>query len=227
MDEQLTTISPTSITTGYGLNVCLLFNHFADCAMKALQFQPPIPNHKKFALEEEIPLVEEDDDLVDDLASLVGEALLDPIHLDTVADQSINNELDLTTSGSLSHSKGKFTFVFAPHSAIDPIQWKLESERVLPLLKKAEFNINNIHSGWASHIDLLVKHDQSFRQNEMKNPTNSNELIISKIGDAIEKLQIQIKESIDKIKYGERMISSSSTYSELSLQYQNYRQVRN
>lgn len=38
MNEELAAISPTSLLPGYGYNVCLLLNHFADCALKAIDF---------------------------------------------------------------------------------------------------------------------------------------------------------------------------------------------
>lgn len=44
--EEIASITPTSIITGFGYNVVLILAHFADCAMTAMKFQPQLPLHQ-------------------------------------------------------------------------------------------------------------------------------------------------------------------------------------
>jgi hypothetical protein len=39
MNEEAAAVTPTSIITGFGYNVCLILNHFVECALQAINFQ--------------------------------------------------------------------------------------------------------------------------------------------------------------------------------------------
>lgn len=57
MDEQLAAVTPTSISQGYGYNACLLLNHFADCALKAIKFEVKLPSHASALEALDVPMV--------------------------------------------------------------------------------------------------------------------------------------------------------------------------
>lgn len=57
MDEQLAAATPTSISQGYGYNACLLLNHFADCALKAIKFEVKLPSHASALEALDVPMV--------------------------------------------------------------------------------------------------------------------------------------------------------------------------
>lgn len=54
MDAELVAATPTSLTNGYGYNVCLLLSHFVECALKATNFIPQPTLHAHFDDEKEV-----------------------------------------------------------------------------------------------------------------------------------------------------------------------------
>lgn len=57
LDEQVAAITPTSITQGYGFNVCVLLNHFTDCALRVVNFQIKLPVHTTGLGPLDVPMV--------------------------------------------------------------------------------------------------------------------------------------------------------------------------
>lgn len=245
MDEQLAAATPTSISQGYGYNACLLLNHFADCALKAIKFEVKLPSHASTLEALDVPMVsaggslfwtfihvdshlaytlkEEDDDEIEDLEVVEGED--EDGHVDSEV-----NELAISASGTLGSSRGRF--YFAEMTTIDPELWRQETERVTPLLRKYEGTMNNVgglSATWRTHLDLLVNHVREVIQGETTNKTKRDvapRLTSSAIAESISSLRSNLQESLSKIQHSEKLLTGRATFTGFALEYEGYQKVR-
>ena len=64
LTPELSDVSPTSLTTGHGINVCNVLNHLADAALKATgHTNKPLVHVDAFAADEQEAEGEDDDEV--------------------------------------------------------------------------------------------------------------------------------------------------------------------
>ena len=152
-------IAPTSLTTGYGENVCRILNWLCDQALSTEKHRLKRPVYPLPATEYEEELdqeEEEEEEMLDEIEES-GDQLVHPI---------AHPEPD-----TLNES------VEPIRATVDIEQWKLECERVEPRLKQIRRILNGdnlsnraILPAWYLHLETLRKH-----ANQLNEFTRSSE----------------------------------------------------
>jgi estrogen-related receptor beta like 1 len=140
-------INPSKLRHGYGDSVILILNFLCD---QALEYQNFIPKHPRYqqsgdASAEAMDAMEADQD------DMIEENFGDE-DVDNVEDDSYN-----FYGGGVDVKQENKTTLEVQEATVDPAEWKLELERVGPMLKwRATHNALE----WRTHLEQSKKHEK-------------------------------------------------------------------
>ena len=178
---------PSKLKTGSGEYVCYVLDKLATTALHSVQFSWGKPFYPQ---EEEA----EDEEIQGDDEG--AELKLDKPEEDDVeaADESDDEGagpiLDL---GKAAQKQDKPLRLDVMYSSTNADDWKLEVERVTPLLK---VNIKTDHKDWRVHVEQMFQHQQGIE----------NSLSVTK--PQLEKLRDEIQRTFEKISSREKYINN-------------------
>eukprot|EP00163_Fabomonas_tropica_P032776 TRINITY_DN835_c1_g1_i1.p1 TRINITY_DN835_c1_g1~~TRINITY_DN835_c1_g1_i1.p1 ORF type:complete len:446 (+),score=135.89 TRINITY_DN835_c1_g1_i1:168-1505(+) len=186
--------APQRITSGHGDAVCHILNTLCDKALAAKGFKFSAPIHDSdggAAPVEDIEVSDEEDEMEDriDTEMIEDEAIEDD------GDDDDDYEYGTSAGGSYAQTSKQASAGETPkrkgimHSKIDPATWKLELERVGPLLKvKVQSDVRE----WRSRVDQLTKFLDTM---ETEFPANKAQL---------DKIAGEVRQVLDKIESREK-----------------------
>ncbi|EDO43467.1 predicted protein [Nematostella vectensis] len=184
-----TDFPPAKLKTGSGEQVCYCIDKLCDEALKAKRFGWKRPVHPEEEFEEEtmeddesevtINKVEEELE-VDDQAEIEE----DDSYLDLTGLKEHNNFRD----SSESHKPDSVM-----ESNVDAAEWKLEVERVLPLLK---VHIRTDNKDWRTHYEQMQQHSEGIKSS--LNETRGH----------LDKLHQEISRTLEKIASREKYVNN-------------------
>ncbi|KAI9146524.1 intra-flagellar transport protein 57-domain-containing protein [Paraphysoderma sedebokerense] len=170
---------PTKLRQGNGEAVIYVLNAVLNLALKRTGFVFKKPVHKQEEFVEEAE--------VDEKAEVTTEMIDDMIE----AEQDDGDEMYINnvSSGKTEVNQEPKQSPNASISNIDPTSWKLEVERVTPMLK---VQIPNDNKDWRIHLQQMIQHDTSIDTEISDTKTHLNRLR-SEIETTLEKLQSREK----------------------------------
>ena len=178
---------PSKLKTGSGEYVCFVLDKLATTALHSVQFSwgKPIYPYEEEAEEEEmhgddgtelqLNKLDEDDDL-----EVVDES----------DDEGVGPILDLNKTSQQQDKPARLDVMYSSTNADD---WRLEVERVTPLLK---VNIKSDHKDWRVHVDQMRHHQKGIETS----------LAVTK--PQLDKLRDEIYRTFEKIGSREKYINN-------------------
>eukprot|EP00052_Salpingoeca_macrocollata_P005739 m.49277 g.49277 ORF g.49277 m.49277 type:complete len:427 (-) comp15027_c0_seq2:25-1305(-) len=184
-----TDFSQSKLKQGYGDEVCQILNNAAQNALKARRWKWESPQHADEGEEQDVhedhpAEVTADTAAVDDKDDEVEEDFFEE-------DDAFTGTATLAAQES---SPGKQAHIEdALQAAPDQAAWKLEVERVLPLLK---VHLKSDERDWRSHIEDLKQHEQSVKTGFAQSKPQ------------LDKLHADVTRALEKINNREKFINS-------------------
>ncbi|KAI5709579.1 hypothetical protein M8J75_001397 [Diaphorina citri] len=186
----LTHFPPNKLKQGYGQHVIYILDAVADRGLKQNKFNFKRPQPPKEVTTEEV-IVEDDSEL-----------LLEKIEEEMVAEISSEDEdalmniEDLHRMNNISFQDSSSKPDHVLESNVDETEWRLEVERVLPLLR---VTLKSDTRDWRSHLDQIRSHKQKMEDTMKSAQTH------------LEKLSADMSTSLDKIAMREKMLNTQLT----------------
>lgn len=182
-----TDFPPSKLKTGSGEHAIYLLDKLSNEALKLQKFSWRKPKHEDVEEEDET-VVEDDaeltiDKLNDELAEEIDEVDDEESYLDLAGlkQQSYLNEIKEGKPESMLQSN------------VDSAEWKLELERVLPMLK---VHIRTDNKDWRNHYE------------QMKQYSDGISTTLSDTKDQLDKLHQEISKTLEKIGSREKYINN-------------------
>ncbi|XP_026681929.1 intraflagellar transport protein 57 homolog [Diaphorina citri] len=181
---------PNKLKQGYGPHVIYILDAVADKAIDSrlsflLRPQPP----KEVTTEEVI--VEDDSEL---LLEKIEEEMIAEISSED--EDALMNIEDLHRMNNISFQDSSSKPDHVLESNVDETEWRLEVERVLPLLR---VTLKSDTRDWRSHLDQIRSHKQKMEDTMKSAQTH------------LEKLSADMSTSLDKIAMREKMLNTQLT----------------
>ncbi|KAI5745557.1 hypothetical protein M8J76_012136 [Diaphorina citri] len=186
----LTHFPPNKLKQGYGQHVIYILDAVADRGLKQNKFNFKRPQPPKEVTTEEV-IVEDDSEL-----------LLEKIEEEMIAEMSSEDEdalmniEDLHRMNNISFQDSSSKPDHVLESNVDETEWRLEVERVLPLLR---VTLKSDTRDWRSHLDQIRSHKQKMEDTMKSAQTH------------LEKLSADMSTSLDKIAMREKMLNTQLT----------------
>ena len=179
---------PSKLKSGHGEQVIYLVNKLCDEALKSQMFSWKRPEYVEEEEAEE-NIVEDDaeltiDKLNDELAEEIEEEVEEEetyLDLSGMKQQNIANEFNSSKPESMLESK------------VDINEWKLEIERVLPLLK---VHIRADNKDWRNHYEQMQQYSNGITQT------------LQDTQSQLDKLHQEISKTLEKVASREKYINS-------------------
>jgi len=178
---------PAKLKSGYGEQVIYLVNKLCDEALKSQMFSWKRPEY----VEEE----EEEENIVEDDAELTIDKLNDEL-AEEIEEEAEEEENYLDLSGMKQHNFAN-DFGTKPESMlesnVDANEWKLEIERVLPLLK---VHIRADNKDWRNHYEQMQQYSNGISQT------------LQETQSQLDKLHQEISKTLEKVASREKYINN-------------------
>ena len=178
---------PAKLKSGHGEHVIYLVNKLCDEALKSQMFSWKRPEY----VEEE----EEEENIVEDDAELTIDKLNDEL-AEEIEEEADEEETYLDLSG-MKQQNIVNEFGTKPESMleskVDVNEWKLEIERVLPLLK---VHIRADNKDWRNHYEQMQQYSNGISQTLQETQTQ------------LDKLHQEISKTLEKVASREKYINS-------------------
>lgn len=178
---------PAKLKSGYGEQVIYLVNKLCDEALKSQMFSWKRPEY----VEEE----EEEENIVEDDAELTIDKLNDEL-AEEIEEEAEEEENYLDLSGMKQHNFVN-NFGTKPESMlesnVDANEWKLEIERVLPLLK---VHIRADNKDWRNHYEQMQQYSNGISQT------------LQETQSQLDKLHQEISKTLEKVASREKYINN-------------------
>ncbi|CAB4010709.1 intraflagellar transport 57 homolog, partial [Paramuricea clavata] len=177
---------PSKLKTGSGEQVCYLLDCLVDESLKIKRFtwnRPVIPEEE---MEEEA--IGDDDAEVtvnkveEEMIEEEEEAEEDEVYMDLEA---------LKNQSSRQDESNKPDSVL--ESTVDAAEWKLEVERVLPMLK---VHIRSDNKDWRNHHEQMQQHSEGIKET------------LTETKGYLDKLQLEISKTLEKISSREKYVNN-------------------
>eukprot|EP00164_Ancoracysta_twista_P003997 GFYU01005365.1.p1 GENE.GFYU01005365.1~~GFYU01005365.1.p1 ORF type:complete len:446 (+),score=156.09 GFYU01005365.1:97-1434(+) len=170
---------PTKLKQPYGDHICTLLDNLAQKALGHFEYMKP--SHTTDDYEEEAD--------VDDEAELNAEMVDDGVVSEeedyaVIANTSNKNQRDPGEPSVRAHQ--------VVESQTDPAQWRIELERVAPMLK---LHISSDNKEWRTHLEQTKQHDDVISA------------ALPSTREQLEKLAQEVQKSLDKIATREKLIN--------------------
>ncbi|KAJ3043813.1 Intraflagellar transport protein 57 [Rhizophlyctis rosea] len=171
---------PNKLKQGYGEAIIYVLQALVDRAMEAIGFKFESPIHKVDDYPEEAE-VDEDAEVTTETIEeeVVGQEDEEEMYMDSV-----------TTGAATDEAKQQQPTI---KPKIDPAEWKLEVERVTPLLK---VQIANDNKDWRIHLDQMHLHQKTIGTS------------LSDTRGQLTKLHTEIEKTLEKISSREKYINT-------------------
>ncbi|CAH3198825.1 unnamed protein product, partial [Porites evermanni] len=170
---------PAKLKTGSGEQVCYVIDKLADEALKAKKFawqKPSATTVEPVSLEEKSPFVlpdEADEEIEEDDNYLDLAGMKQQSQMNDIADSSKPDSVMESTT--------------------DAAEWKLEVERVLPLLK---VHIRTDNKDWRTHYEQMQQHSEGIKSS------------LTETKGHLDKLHHEISRTLEKIGSREKYIDN-------------------
>lgn len=178
---------PAKLKSGYGEQVIYLVNKLCDEALKSQMFSWKRPEY----VEEE----EAEENIVEDDAELTIDKLNDEL-AEEIEEEAEEEENYLDLSGMKQHNFAN-DFGTKPESMlesnVDVNEWKLEIERVLPLLK---VHIRADNKDWRNHYEQMQQYSSGISQT------------LQETQSQLDKLHQEISKTLEKVASREKYINN-------------------
>lgn len=178
---------PAKLKSGYGEQVIYLVNKLCDEALKSQMFSWKRPEY----VEEE----EAEENIVEDDAELTIDKLNDEL-AEEIEEEAEEEENYLDLSGMKQHNFAN-DFGTKPESMlesnVDANEWKLEIERVLPLLK---VHIRADNKDWRNHYEQMQQYSNGISQT------------LQETQSQLDKLHQEISKTLEKVASREKYINN-------------------
>jgi len=178
---------PSKLKSGHGEHVIYLVNKLCDEALKSQKFSWKRPEY----VEEE----EEEENIIEDDAELTIDKLNDEL-AEEIEEEAEEEESYLDLSG-MKQQNIVNEFTSKPESMlesnIDVNEWKLEIERVLPLLK---VHIRADNKDWRNHYEQMQQYSNGISQTLQETQAQ------------LDKLHQEISKTLEKVASREKYINS-------------------
>jgi estrogen-related receptor beta like 1 len=173
-----TDIPPHKLKQGHGGEVCQVLNSLVDITLQKKGFRFARPQHAPDAYAEDPP--DEMEGPADDMGDEIGDNVQN-------AEEDEEEEMYVAapSTGEYGGSEDKLESSMM-ESKVDPIQWRLELERVAPHLKLVIKS--NSAKEWRSHLEQAVTLEKQIGEGLPKTQQTLSH-IVEDVGDAIEKIQ--------------------------------------
>ncbi|KAJ3278728.1 Intraflagellar transport protein 57, partial [Borealophlyctis nickersoniae] len=170
---------PNKLKQGYGEGVIFVLQTLADKALETIGFKFENPVHKVDDYPEEAE--------VDADAEVTTEAIEESLPVDEDEDEMYIENLPTT-------AKPDETKISPPiKPKIDPAEWKLEVERVSPMLR---VQIANDNKDWRIHVDQMQLHQKAIGSS------------LTDTQSQLAKLHTEIEKTLEKISSREKYINT-------------------
>lgn len=180
---------PAKLKTGSGEQVCYVIDKLADEALISKKFLWQKPQHEQEDFEEEtmeddeaeLTLNKVEEEMTDEIGEEIEE---EDSYLDLAGMKQQTQMNDITDS-----SKPDSVM----ESTIDAAEWKLEVERVLPLLK---VHIRTDNKDWRTHYEQMQQHSEEIKSS------------LTETKGHLDKLHHEISRTLEKISSREKYINN-------------------
>lgn len=178
---------PNKLKPGFGSHVIYILDAVADKALKQSKFNFKKPHPPKEATTEEV-IVEDDSEL---LLEKIEEEMIAEISSED--DDALMNIEDLHRLNNISFQDTSNRPEHVLESNVNEEEWRLEVERVLPLLR---VTLKTDTRDWRSHLDQMRTHKQKIEDT------------LRTVRSQLEKLSTDMGTGLDKIATREKMLNS-------------------
>eukprot|EP00879_Flechtneria_rotunda_P033015 GHRR01036530.1.p1 GENE.GHRR01036530.1~~GHRR01036530.1.p1 ORF type:complete len:417 (+),score=164.74 GHRR01036530.1:845-2095(+) len=196
---------PTKLNAGYGKEVCAVLDGLLDVTLERKGMVIGRPVHQEERYEEEVADEGDMDDAADIATMAAQEA---PIDEEEEAALALGGDRDMATAHNPEATPAADTAAKAPLvSSVDPMQWKLEVERVAPKLRLV---LAADMRDWRQHLEAA--HSRSDMLTASWPDTKAQ----------LNKLAGEVTASLEKVDGRDRQLNSQ--FEALLVQYQSARQ---
>lgn len=178
---------PSKLKTGSGEQVCYVLDHLVDEALKVKKFvwsRPDIP-------EEEIEEEAIGDDDAEVTVNKLDEEMIEEDEDEAEEDEAYLDLEALKNQTSRQDDSNKPDAML--QSTVDAAEWKLEVERVLPMLK---VHIRGDNKDWRNHHEQMQQHSEGIKDT------------LSETKGFLDKLQQEISKTLEKISSREKYVNN-------------------
>lgn len=147
---------PAKLKTGSGEQVCYVIDKLADEALKGRKFAWQKPQHAQEDFEEETM----EDDEAELTLNKVEEEMMDEVEEEIEEDDSYLDLAGMKEQSQMNEMADSSKPDSVMESTTDAAEWKLEVERVLPLLK---VHIRTDNKDWRTHYEQMQQHSEGIK----------------------------------------------------------------
>lgn len=180
---------PAKLKTGSGEQVCYVIDKLADEALKAKKFAWQRPQHAQEDFEEETM----EDDEAELTLNKVEEEMMDEAEEEIEEDDSYLDLAGMKQQSQMNEIADSAKPDSVMESTTDAAEWKLEVERVLPLLK---VHIRTDNKDWRTHYEQMQQHSEGIKSS------------LTETKGHLDKLHHEISRTLEKISSREKYINN-------------------
>lgn len=180
---------PAKLKTGSGEQVCYVIDKLADEALKAKKFAWQKPQHAQEDFEEETM----EDDEAELTLNKVEEEMMDEADEEIEEDDNYLDLAGMKQQSQMNDIANSSKPDSVMESTTDAAEWKLEVERVLPLLK---VHIRTDNKDWRTHYEQMQQHSEGIKSS------------LTETKGHLDKLHHEISRTLEKIGSREKYINN-------------------
>ncbi|XP_020602976.1 intraflagellar transport protein 57 homolog [Orbicella faveolata] len=180
---------PGKLKTGSGEQICYVIDKLADEALKTRKFAWQKPQHAQEDFEEETM----EDDEAELTLNKVEEEMMDEVEEEIEEDDSYLDLAGMKQQSQMNEMVDSSKPDSVMESTTDAAEWKLEVERVLPLLK---VHIRTDNKDWRTHYEQMQQHSEGIKSS------------LTETRGHLDKLHHEISRTLEKISSREKYINN-------------------
>ncbi|KAL9965679.1 hypothetical protein ACROYT_G029517 [Oculina patagonica] len=180
---------PAKLKTGSGEQVCYVIDKLADEALKAKKFVWKKAQHEQEDFEEETM----EDDEAELTLNKVEEEMMDEVEEEIEEEDSYLDLAGMKQQSQMNEIADSSKPDSVMESTTDAAEWKLEVERVLPLLK---VHIRTDNKDWRTHYEQMQQHSKEIKSS------------LTETKGHLDKLHHEISRTLEKISSREKYVNN-------------------